>query len=294
MIRIGANPIGWSNDDMPEIGGDIPLDTCLREASKAGFVGMELGNKFPRNAAALKPVLDKHGHALVGGWYSTELLTRSAKDELKHARDHARLLKDMGCSVFIAAETSNAIHSNRKMPLSARPVLARKAWKQFGERYTKFAQAIMDEYGLQLVYHHHMGTVVQSEADIDRFMAVTGDVVHLLLDTGHATWGGADPARLARRYKARISHIHCKDIREDVMFSSNREDWSFLDSVLAGVYTVPGDGLIDYVRILKELKGYSGWVVVEAEQDPQKAKPAKYAALGYNNLTRFLAEAGLT
>ena len=293
MIRIGANPIGWSNDDMLEIGGNIPLERCLEEARAAGFAGMELGNKFPRKSGELRPVLEKFGHALVGGWYSTELLTRSARDEIKAARDHATLLKEMGCSVFIAAETSNAIHGDRKLPLSARPVLPKKAWKQFGERYTKFAEALRDEYGLQLVYHHHMGTCVQSESDIDRFMEVSGDAVHLLLDTGHATWGGADPVRLARHYKARIGHFHAKDVREAVMWQANREDWSFLDAVLAGVYTVPGDGVIDYVRVLRELSGYSGWAVVEAEQDPVKAEPAKYAALGYNNLRWFLGEAGL-
>lgn len=294
MIRIGANPIGWSNDDMTEIGGNIPLEQCLSEAREAGFVGMELGNKFPRTASQLRPILERHGHALVGGWYSTELLTRSAEEELAAARDHATLLKEMGSTVFIAAETSNAIHSDRSIPLSARPVLKSEPWKTFGDRFTAFAEAIRRDYGLQLVYHHHMGTCVQSEAEIDRFMEVTGEAVHLLLDTGHATWGGADPARLARHYRSRISHVHCKDVREDVMWRSNREDWSFLASVLAGVYTVPGDGMIDYVRVLKALPGYSGWVVVEAEQDPEKADPALYAKLGYGNLSSFLKEAGLT
>jgi inosose dehydratase len=293
LIRIGVNPIGWSNDDMLEIGGDIPLERCLREAKAAGFTGMELGNKFPRNAEKLKPILDAHGHALVSGWYSTGLLTRGVREELKAAKAQATLLRDMGCKVFIAAETSNAIHSDRRIPLSARPLLPKPEWGRFGERYRTFAEALRDEYGLQLVYHHHMGTVVQSEAEIDRFMAVTGEAVHLLLDTGHATWGGGDPARLARHYLARISHVHCKDIREEVMRRSNAEDWSFLDSVLAGVYTVPGDGLIDYPRVLKELDGYSGWVVVEAEQDPKKAEPAKYAKLGYKNLAGYLGEAGL-
>ncbi|RUM95875.1 myo-inosose-2 dehydratase [Pseudaminobacter arsenicus] len=293
MIRIGANPIGWSNDDMPEIGGDIAFETCLSEAQEAGFVGMELGNKFPRQSDKLRPILEKFGHVLVGGWYSTELLVRSAKDELKAAQGHATLLKEMGSTVFIAAETSNAIHGARKVPLSARPVLKKSEWKRFGERYTALAQAVRDEYGLQLVYHHHMGTCVQSEADIDRFMEATGEAVHLLLDTGHATWGGADPVRLARHYKPRISHFHAKDVREDVMWQSNREDWPFLDSVLEGIYTVPGDGLIDYVRILKELSDYSGWVVVEAEQDPKKAEPLKYARLGYNNIKWFLGEASL-
>lgn len=294
MIRIGANPIGWSNDDMIEIGGDIPLDQCLAEAKAAGFEGMELGNKFPRAAGDLKPVLEGHGLSLVGGWYSTELLVRDAAAEMEAARAHGELLEAMGCSVFIAAETSNAIHSNRALPLSARPVLAKREWTGFGARYAEFAAMVKRTWGLQLVYHHHMGTCVQTEAEIDRFMEVTGEGVHLLLDTGHATWGGADPARLARHYRSRISHVHCKDIREDVMWRSNREDWSFLDSVLEGVYTVPGDGMIDYTRVLRELQGYSGWVVVEAEQDPEKARPATYAQLGRANVARFLAEAGLT
>lgn len=293
MVRIGANPIGWSNDDMLEIGGDIPLERCLSEAKAAGFDGMELGNKFPRDAAKLRPILDRHGLALVGGWYSTELLRRDTRAEAEAAKAHAALLRDMGCEVFIAAETSNAIHSDIGQPLSARPVLAHGEWKLFGERYTEFAGMMQGEHGLRLVYHHHMGTVVQTEAEIDRFMAVTGDAVGLLLDTGHATWGGADPARLARHYRARIRHVHCKDIREAVMQRANAKDWSFLHSVLAGVYTVPGDGMIDYARILKELAGYSGWVVVEAEQDPEKAEPARYAKLGYANLAGFLGAAGL-
>ncbi|RZS83138.1 2-keto-myo-inositol dehydratase [Phyllobacterium myrsinacearum] len=293
MIRIGANPIGWSNDDMLEIGGDIPLETCLEQAKAAGFTGMELGNKFPRTADKLRPILAAFGHDLVSGWYSTELLVRDVDAELKAVVGHATLLKEMGCKVLIAAETSNAIHSNKEVPLSARPVLEKAAWAEFGKRYTAFAEAVKQTYGLQVVYHHHMGTVVQTEAEIDRFMQVTGDAVHLLLDTGHATWGGGDPARLARHHKARISHVHCKDIREAVMWQSNREDWSFLDSVLAGVYTVPGDGMIDYVRVLKELQGYSGWVVVEAEQDPVKADPAVYSKLGHANLSRFIKEAGL-
>ena len=208
-------------------------------------------------------------------------------------RAHATLLRDMGCSVLIAAETSNAIHSDIARPLSARPVLPKDRWADFGARYTDFAEAVKAEYGLQLVYHHHMGTVVQTESEIDRFMTVTGDAVGLLLDTGHATWGGGDPARIARHWKPRIHHVHAKDIREAVMWRSNQEDWSFLESVLAGVYTVPGDGLIDYVRVLRELQGYSGWIVVEAEQDPKKAEPATYAKLGHANLTRFIKEAGL-
>lgn len=293
MIRIGANPIGWSNDDMPEIGGEIPLERCLAEAKAAGFEGMELGHKFPRSAAGLGPVLDAHGLSLVGGWFSTGLLVRDAAAEMEAARAHGELLAAMGCGIFIAAETSNAIHSDRSRPLSARPVLDKGAWKGFGERCTEFAARLADLWGLRLVYHHHMGTVVQTESEIDRFMEVTGEPVQLLLDTGHATWGGADPARLARHWRPRIGHIHCKDVREAVMWHANRHDLSFLDSVLEGIYTVPGDGIVDYVRVLGEMRGYSGWIVVEAEQDPAKAPPATYAAMGRANLSRFLAGAGL-
>jgi len=293
-IRIGANPIGWSNDDMLEIGGDISLEQCLSEAREAGFVGMELGNKFPRQAEALRPVLEAHGHALVSGWYSTNLLVHDDTAEWKAVRAHATLLRDMGCTVLIAAETSNAIHGRKDAPLSARPVLAKNEWKQFGERLTRFAQRLRDEDGLQVVYHYHMGTVVQAENEIDRLMEVTGDALGLLLDTGHAIYGGADPVRLARHYKSRIRHVHAKDVREEVMWQSRREDWSFLDSVLAGVYTVPGDGLVDYVSVFKQLSGYDGWVVVEAEQDPVKANPAEYSKLGYRNLSGFLRQGGLT
>lgn len=294
MIRIGVNPIGWSNDDMLEVGGHIPLEQCLTEAREAGFVGMELGNKFPRQAERLRPILEAHGHALVSGWYSCELLERDVPAEMQAVADHATLLRDMGCEVIIVCETSNTIQGQRGTPLSARPVLETTRWAEFGRRLTEFAERLKETYGLQLVYHHHMGTVVQTEAEIDRLMAMTGPALNLLLDTGHVTWGGGNPERVARHYRDRIGHVHCKDIREEVMWQSQGEDWSFLDSVLAGVYTVPGDGFIDYVSVFRALPGYSGWVVVEAEQDPEKAEPARYARMGHDNVSRFLKEAGLT
>ncbi|MDQ0474922.1 myo-inosose-2 dehydratase [Labrys wisconsinensis] len=291
-IRIGANPIGWSNDDMPELGGETPLETCLAEAREVGFEGMELGNKFPREPAALQRALAPFDLACVGGWHSISLLTRDAEAEFAAARAHLDLLKAMGSTVFIVAETSNAIHGDRTRPLSQRPVLQAGAWAGYGARITDFAERILAE-GLRLVYHHHMGTIVQSEADIDALMAATGPAFHLLLDTGHATWGGADPAALARRYRSRISHVHTKDVRESVRKASDAGDWSFLDSVIEGVYTVPGDGMIDFTAVFRELPGYSGWVVVEAEQDPKKANPLQYATKGYAHLTRTLRETGL-
>ncbi|HEV7338291.1 MAG TPA: myo-inosose-2 dehydratase [Bosea sp. (in: a-proteobacteria)] len=296
-IRIGANPIGWSNDDLQEIGGATSLETCLAEAREAGFVGMELGHKFPREAKALKAALAPFGMACISGWYSAELLKRDAEEEMKHLRPHLDLLKAMGSNVLVFAETSNAIHGDRSKPLSQRPVMAPGDWAQFGARIAEVAERTLAE-GVRLVYHHHMGTIVESEADIDAFMAATGEAAHLLLDTGHATWGGADPVKLAQRYRARISHVHAKDVRKAVMERARAEDWSFLDAILGkgadlGVYTVPGDGMVDYQAVFKALPGYSGWVVVEAEQDPEKAHPLTYAKKGVAHLEASLKEAGL-
>ena len=296
-IRIGANPIGWSNDDLQEIGGETPLETCLAEAREAGFEGMELGHKFPRESQALKAALAPFGMACISGWYSAELLRRDADEEMRHLRPHLDLLKAMGSTVLVFAETSNAIHGDRSKPLSQRPVMKAGDWAEFGRRITQVAERTLAE-GVRLVYHHHIGTIVESAADIDAFMVATGEAAHLLLDTGHATWGGADPAALARRYRTRISHFHAKDVRRAVMEQARREDWSFLDAVLGrsselGVYTVPGDGMVDYPAVFRELPGYSGWVVVEAEQDPQKAHPLTYAKKGVAHLKQSLKEVGL-
>jgi inosose dehydratase len=296
-IRLGANPIGWSNDDLREIGGETPLETCLVEAKEAGFEGMELGNKFPRQAAALKAALAPYGLSCIGGWHSIELLKRSAKEEFDLAKPHRDLLKAMDTDVFIVAETSNAIHGERAKPLSQRPVMKAGDWAGYGAKISELAERLAAE-GLKLCYHHHMGTIVQSLGDIDAFMAHTKAPAHLLLDTGHATWGGADPADLARRYKTRISHVHCKDVRKQQMEEAKAGDWSFLDSILGkgkdlGVYTVPGDGFVDYVAVFKALQGYSGWVVLEAEQDPKKAKPLAYAKRGLAHLRAALKESKL-
>jgi inosose dehydratase len=296
-IRIGANPIGWTNDDLQEIGGDTPLETCLREAKEAGVAGMEKGHKMPGGGAALKEKLAEFGLVFVGGWYSTELLRQSAKEEFAAAKDHIAMTKGAGANVVIVAETSNAIHGDRSEPLSERPRLKKGEWAPYGAKMSEFAERLADE-GLKLCYHHHMGTIIQSERDIDALMAHTRAPVHLLLDTGHARWGGADPAALARAYRSRIGHVHCKDVREAKMHESNAGDLSFLDSILGvgkelGVYTAPGDGIIDYASVFRELPGYSGWVVLEAEQDPKKAPALPYAKKGVAHIRGALKEAGL-
>jgi myo-inosose-2 dehydratase len=296
-IRLGANPIGWSNDDLQEIGGDTPLETCLEEAREAGFSGMEKGNKMPNRGAALKAKLAEFGLDFVGGWYSTELRLRSAREEFEAAKLHIEMTKGAGAKIVIAAETSNTIHGNRSVPLSKRPRMAGEDWAGYGAKMTEFASRVADQ-GLKLCYHHHMGTIVQSGADIDAFMAHTKAPVYLLLDTGHATWGGSDPAALAQRYRDRIGHVHAKDVRKAKMEAANAADLSFLDAILGvgselGVYTVPGDGMIDYVAVLKQLRGYSGWVILEAEQDPVKAPALAYAKKGVAHLREAFRMSGL-
>jgi myo-inosose-2 dehydratase len=288
-IRFGANPIIWSNDDLRELGAETSLETCLGEARQIGFEGMELGHKFPRDAGELASVLERFGLACISGWYSSALLSRDAAAELTHLRAHLDLLKAVGSTVLVLADTSGAIHGDLRRPLAQRPQLAPGDWRQFGRRITEVATATAAE-GVRLVYHHHMGTVVQSETDIDALMDVTGPEVGLLLDTGHARFAGADPVALARRHASRIGHLHAKDVRAEIALRAGRDDWSFLRAVVEGVFTVPGDGCVAFDRVFQELRHYSGWAVLEAEQDPQKADPFTYASLGLRNLRQLVAE----
>src|SRR6059058_4857651 len=291
-IRLGANPIIWSNDDMRELGAETALETCLTQARQIGFEGMELGHKFPRDARELAAALGRFGLACVSGWYSAQLLARDARSELSCLRPHLDLLKAVGSSVLVFADVSGAIHADLQRPLSQRPRLKASEWREFGRRLTELAAMTAAE-GVRLAYHHHMGTVVQSQVDIDTLMDATGADVGLLLDTGHAAFAGADPVALARRYAPRIAHVHAKDLRAGVCERARAGDWSFLRAVLEGVFTVPGDGSVDFDAVLGELRDYSGWVVLEAEQDPKKADPMTYASLGFGNLRRLVTERGL-
>ncbi len=291
-VKLGTNPIAWSNDDMREIGGDIPLARCLAEAREAGFTGIELGHKLPREAAVLRAVLAAHGLDLVSGWYSMALRERDAAAEFAAMAHHRALLRALGCRVAIVAETSNAVHGDKSVPLARRAALSEAEWPEFCARLTRLGEMLADE-GLALAYHHHMGTCVQTEAEIDRMMAGTGQAAGLLLDTGHASFAGADPVALARRHRARIVHVHCKDVRPAIAARALAEGMSFLDAVLEGAFTVPGDGAVDFPAVLAELPDYSGWLVVEAEQDPVKANPLSYARLGHDNLLRMARGAGM-
>jgi len=287
-LRLGINPLTWTNDDMPDLGAETPLETCLAEAKLAGFAGVELGNKFPRTAAALRPILERHDLALVSGWYGSRLLERDVDVEMMRAEAHVALLTTLGCDVMVYCEVTGSIHGDKTTPLSGRPMMAEEHWRILLPRLTEMGRRLADR-GIALAYHHHMGTLIQSEAEIDRLMAETGPEVGLLLDTGHLTYAGGDPARAARHHATRIVHVHCKDIRASVLQDVKRLDLSFLDSVLEGVFTVPGDGCVDFAAALAPVAaaGYAGWLVVEAEQDPVQAHPLTYARMGHDNLARI-------
>ncbi len=296
MIRYGTNPIAWTNDDDRSIGAHISLEQCLREASDIGFDGIEKGHRMPDDPEALRQTLDPFGLTFVSGWYSLNLLDRDVEAEKAAIQPQLDLLKAHGSTVCIACETSNAIHGRDDIALSQKPVLSPDEWRHFTAAVEEIAQVCRDQ-GIDLVYHHHMGTVVQSEEEIDRFMAMTGPATKLLLDTGHAHFGGGDPEALAKRHADRILHFHAKNVRGDVMQQVWDEDLSFLEGVRRGVFTVPGDdeGAVDFAPVLSVLaaNGYQGWLVIEAEQDSAVRDPLHYQRMGLKALRTMAGAAGL-
>ncbi len=296
MIRYGTNPIAWSNDDDQTLGADISLKQCLREAGEIGFDGIEKGHKMPTDPVALKAALAPHGLQFVSGWHSLNLLTQSVEEEKRAIQPHLDLLRAMGCEVCIVCETSNAIHGADGTPLSESPVLPADQWATFGADMEAIAQFTAAQ-GLTLVYHHHMGTVVETPEEIDLLMAHTGPATKLLFDTGHCYFGGGDPGVVAAKHMGRVAHLHAKNVRPGVRNQLVAEGWSFLEGVRRGVFTVPGDteGGVDFLPVLRTAAahGYAGWLVIEAEQDPAVRNPLAYQTLGLKSLKAMTAAAGL-
>lgn len=296
MIQFGTNPIAWSNDDDRSIGAHISLEQCLREASEIGFDGIENGHKFPSEPDALRAKLEPNGLRFVSAWHSLNLLARSVDDEIKAIDPHLDLLLAMGCSVCIACETSNSIHGAADRPLSQRPILAAGDWPEFGAKIEAVAEHAHTR-GLDLVYHPHMGTVVQTPDEYDLLMQHTGPATWLLFDTGHSYFGGGDPAVVLARHVDRLGHLHCKNVRPHIMQQVRNEDLPFIEGVRRGVFTVPGDseGAVDFAAVLDVVAaaGYDGWLVIEAEQDSAVRDPFEYQSLGLNNLKMMARDAGL-
>ena len=293
-VKLGIAPIAWSNDDMPELGGDTSLETCLSEAREAGFTGIESGGKFPKTSKELLPILNKHNINLCSGWYGANLLKRTVKDEMENIRTQLDLFKDCNAPCIVFAEVTNSIQADESKPLSKRPKLDKDDWKNFCEKINEVGKRLEGE-NMPLAYHHHMGTVIQSHEDTERLMNETNDTVKLTIDTGHMLFAGGNSLKIIKDFKEKIAHVHCKDMREKVLNKSLSEDLSFRHAFLEGAFTVPGDGCIDYRPIFNELvkNNYQGWLVVEAEQDPKKANPFEYAKIGFNYLKKTSSECGL-
>ena len=281
-VKLGIAPINWSNDDLLELGGDIPLERCLSEMQEAGYAGTEFGNKFPTESAVLKPLLSKYGLSLASKWHTTYFVANNdLEDELTRLKESLEFLSAMGTDVINIAECSGTVHGDRSKPLSNKPVFDDREWDRLIIGLKKTGE-ICDSYGIKVAYHHHMGTGVQTEDEIDRLMSSTvNEKVQLCADTGHMLFAGFDPLPVYERYIDRIAHIHLKDIRESVMTLMLDDDASFLDSVIEGVFTVPGDGMIDFKPVFDVVKesNYNGWMIVEAEGDPSKSNPLQYSKI---------------
>lgn len=297
MIRFGTNPIAWSNDDDWSIGDHLTLEDCLRDCRTIGFDGIEKGHKMPGEGRALKAKLNAFDLRFVGGWHSMNILSNDLEAEKRSLHDFIDMVKAAGGDHVNACECSNTVHGNDHEPVNSRPILSDEQWERFSKGYEALSEYAHGQ-GVQMGYHHHMGTIVESGADIDRFMAMAGPFTRLLFDTGHAHFGGADAVDIARRYMDRVSHIHCKNVRPPIMREVREEGLSFLEGVRRGAFTVPGDpdGCIDFEPVLAIAAehGYSGWIVIEAEQDSRVYEPLEYQGLGLRTLKSIAGRVGLT
>ncbi|MDL2409992.1 myo-inosose-2 dehydratase [Rhizobium calliandrae] len=283
--RLAVSPLSWANDVLEDLGADISLDTCLSDAAANGYAGVELGRKFPREASVLKPLLDKNGLALASGWHSGQLAEKSVSEEMASVAAHAELLKAMGCSVLVYGEVAMMTPgSPLDAPMSQRLLMPETERAGYSARLTDFGSRLFDTYGLKLAYHHHLMMVAETFEEISAIIGGAGPDAGLLLDTGHAAAAGFDYAKLIDRFGDRIVHIHLKDVRQAIRAEVQSKDLSFNDGVRNGMFTVPGDGVVDFDPIVRFVKdsGYAGWLVVEAEQDPAVAAPKEHTARAFD------------
>ncbi|WP_207707339.1 myo-inosose-2 dehydratase [Crassaminicella thermophila] len=289
-VKLGIAPIAWTNDDLPELGAENTFEQCVSEMALAGFTGSEVGNKYPKDTKVLKKALDLRGVQICNAWFSCFFTTKPEEETIEAFIKHRDFLYEMGAKVIGCSEQGHSIQGLDKPIFDEKPVFTDEEWEKLAKGMNKLAE-LAAEKGMKVSLHHHMGTGVQTPEEVDRFMEMTNDDVYLLFDTGHMYFSeGTQEAvdKVVEKYADRIVHVHLKDVREDVLKRLKEEKWSFLKGVKEGVFTVPGDGVINFDHTFEVLEkvGYEGWMVVEAEQDPAKANPLEYAI----KARKFIAE----
>lgn len=289
--KLGMSPIAWWNDDLPQLSDDVSLEECLRQSRSAGFTGMEKGRRFPESAAEMLPILRKADVTLCGGWFSGTVVNESLEANKQRIQPMIDLFKAVNAPCIVYGEVGRSIQGDQSKPLATKPKLSDAEMKDYGKKMSEFASWV-EAQGMPLVYHHHMAAVVETEPELDAFMA--NSTISLLFDAGHMAFAGGDVLRCIDKHHKRIRHVHTKDVRMEVIDKLDRGKESFLDAVIKGAFTVPGDGSLDFGAIVKKLAGYGyeGWFVVEAEQDPKKAPPLKMAQVGHKELMRVMTAAG--
>ena len=291
--KLGIAPIAWWNDDLAELSDDVSLEECLRQASVAGFTGMETGRRFPMDVAVLSPILARYGISVCGGWFSGLLLDGDIEREKDRIRAQMDFFIAAGAPCIVYGETARTVQGDRSRPLSTKVKLDEAQIRDYARKMTAFGEWCAGQ-GMPLSYHHHMAAVIETEVELDLFMKHSGSGIPLLYDAGHMAFAGGDVLRVIDNHHPRISHVHTKDVRMAVIDGLDRTRDSFLDAVVKGAFTVPGDGSLDFEAIVKRLAqhGYEGWFVVEAEQDPRVSPPLEMARIGHRELLRVMAAAG--
>ncbi|WED42855.1 myo-inosose-2 dehydratase [Legionella cardiaca] len=291
-IKLGIAPINWSNDDDPSLGGEITFEQCISEMSSAGYIGTELGNKYPRDPIHLKQTLADKGLQMSSAWFST-FFTESEQYDATLSRflTHLSFMRAAGAKFINVCECGHAIQQTGHAILGMKkPQFNSQQWQQLIQGLHTLGR-IAHDFGVHVVYHYHAGTGVFTEEEIDFLMQNTSpQLLGLLLDTGHAAFAGINVMDLINKYKRRIRYVHLKDIRLTVLDSVRMQNSNFMDAVREGVFTVPGDGDLNFIPLIQALKevNYQGWMIVEAEQDPAKAPPLAYAQKAFAYLEKIL------
>ena len=298
-VRLGICPIGWSNDDMWDLGDENTFQQCISEMKLAGFDGCEVGHKYPEDKTVLKHMLDARNMTIASKWFSSFLVDKPYEEVEAEFVKELEYLSYVGATAINVSEQSGSIQGQLDTPVldDKKRVLTDEEWDRFTTGLNKLGKLSMEKYGIRTCFHHHMGTVCQTVEETTRLMENTDPkYVFLCFDTGHFTFAGEDPVKMLEKFADRVGHVHLKNMRMPLVEKARAEHWSFLDAVRAGAFTVPGDpdGCVEFDKVfdLLDKAGYSGWIMVEAEQDPAKANPFEYAKMGREYITKHTGLGG--